>query len=192
MGFVIEIKCFPCSKSVSKSLSTRVYKVVAVLQPISHDFTELNPQPPSSKASWNNLEIRAAITQQTADYAHYPLVILGIAPGNQFVYFLRGHPLFQAKSFQGVELLSNFVYLDRSGALLQMKPEYLKTVRLFPPLFYVSAELMPDPILAYSLDCQLIAGHSISSMSNQRKAGSLVSIEGSMEHGEKVLATFKL
>jgi hypothetical protein len=50
---------------------------------------------------------------------------------------------------------------------------------------------MSDPILTYSFDGKLVAGHPIASMADVGKSYPLVPIESSLDFCKQVLATFE-
>jgi hypothetical protein len=51
---------------------------------------------------------------------------------------------------------------------------------------------MPDPILTDGFDRKFVTGHPVASVADVGKGYSLVTIKGSLDLCEKVLATFEL
>jgi len=84
-----------------------------------------------------------------------------------------------------------FMNLDRSRPLLKVKAQDLKPVGLLPPLPDVASELVADPILTDGFYCQLISGHSVATVPDERKTGPQVTVEGPLQIGEEILTTFE-
>ena len=88
-------------------------------------------------------------------------------------------------------MLACFVNFDRGRPLLKVKAQDLKPVGLLPPLPDIASELVADPILTDGFYCQLISGHPVAAVPDERKTGPQVSIEGPLQIREEILTTFE-
>ena len=80
---------------------------------------------------------------------------------------------------------------DSGRPFLKVKAQDLKPVGLFPPLLDIASELVADPILTDGFYCQLISGHPVPAMPDERETGPQVPVEGPLQIREEILTTFE-